>query len=63
MWQSVEILNVYNTLTPNFPKNEKLQKTGISFLVESAKTENAPFSYKTTLSEANLNPLSANPTK
>ena len=39
----------------NFPKNENLfQKTGILFLFENTKIENATFPYKTVLSEANV---------
>ena len=39
----------------NFLKKEKFfQKTGVPFLVESTKIENATFPYKTVLSEANV---------
>ena len=38
-----------------FLKNENLfQKTGVPFLVESIKIENASFSYKIAMSEANV---------
>ena len=38
-----------------FLEKEKLfQKTGVPFLDESTKTENASFSYKTAISEANV---------
>ena len=57
MWQSVEILNVSNTLilkqifwkTKNFLKNMEYR-----FLVESTKIENASFPYKTATSETNV---------
>ena len=39
----------------NFLKNTNLfQKTGVLFLIESTKIENAKFSYKTALSEATV---------
>ena len=39
----------------NFLKNEKLfQKTGVPFVDESTKIENASFSHKTVVSEANV---------
>ena len=43
MWQSLEILNVFNTLTLEY-----------HFLVESTKTKNVLFQYKTVTSEANV---------
>ena len=46
MWQSVEILNVFNTFNSetDFLENENLfQKTGVPFLVENTKIENASF--------------------
>ena len=57
MWQSVEILNVFNTLslkqifwkTKTFFKNLEYR-----FLVESTKIENALFPYKTAISDANV---------
>ena len=56
MWQSVEILNDFNTLT----LKKIFWKTKIFFkklenilLTESTKVENASFSYKTAMSEAN----------
>ena len=56
MWQSLEILNVLNTLalkqifweTKTFVKKLKNR-----FLVESTKIENASFQYKTAMSETN----------
>ena len=55
MWQSLEILNVFNTLTFKqiFWETETL-KLEYSFLVESTKIENATFPYKANLSEANV---------
>ena len=50
MWQSVKILNVFNTLTLKqiFWKAKTFFKTlEYCFLVESTKIENASFSYKT----------------
>ena len=39
----------------DFLENKNLfQKTGVLFLVESTKTENALFPYKTAISEANV---------
>ena len=50
MWQSLEILNAFNTLTlieTNFPENENLfQKTEAPFLSWSTKIENASFLLK-----------------
>ena len=43
MWQSLEILNVFNTLTLEY-----------HFLVESTMTKNVLFQYKTVTSEANV---------
>ena len=57
MWQSLEILNVIYTLTLKqiFWKTQTLlKKLEYRFLVESFKIENASFSYKTALSEANV---------
>ena len=56
MSQSVEILNVFNTLTVKqifWKTNFFSQKLEYSFLVESTKTENASFPYKTAMSEVN----------
>ena len=45
----------YFNFQTNFLKNKNLfQKTGISFLVQSAKIETGIFPYKTALSEANV---------
>ena len=53
MWQPLEILNVFNTLTMRqTKKNENLFQ--LKILVESTKTENATSLYKTALSEANF---------
>ena len=57
MWQSVEILNVFNTLTliQIFWKTKTFfKKLKYRFLVESTKIENASFPYKTAISEANV---------
>ena len=53
----VEILNVFNTLTLKriFWKTKTFfKKLEYCFLVESTKIENAPFRYKTAISEANV---------
>ena len=53
----MEILNVFNTLTLRqiFWKTKTFfKKLEYRFLVESTKIESASFSYKTTLSEANV---------
>ena len=53
MWQSLEVLNVFNTLTFKqiFWKMKKnFNRFGCGVLVESTKIENATFSYKTTQS-------------
>ena len=45
----------YCDFETDFLENENLfEKTGLSFLVESTKIENASFLYKTALSEANI---------
>ena len=57
MWQSLEILKVLNTLTLRqiFFENENLfKKTGVPFLGESTKIENASFPFKTAILEANV---------
>ena len=57
MLQSVEILNLVNTLTLKqiFWKTKTFfKKLEYRFLVESTKIENASFLYKTALSEANV---------
>ena len=57
MWRSVEIFNVFNTLTLKhiFSKKKILyDKLEYRFLVESTKIENASFSYKTAIPEANV---------
>ena len=57
MWQSVETLNDFNTLTLKqiFSKtNTFFKKLNNYFLVESTKIENASFPYKTAISEANV---------
>ena len=57
IWQSLEILNVFNTLTLKqvFRKTQTLfKKLEYCFLVESTKIENATFSLKTALTEANV---------
>ena len=57
MWQSVEILNAFNTITLKqfFWKTKKFfKKLEYRFLNESTKIENASFPYKTAVSEANV---------
>ena len=57
MWQSVEILNVFNTSTLKqiFSKTEIFsEKLENRFLVESTQIENPSFPYKTSISEANV---------
>ena len=57
MWQSVKILNVFNTLTLKqifWETKAFFEKLGYGFLVESTKIENASFPYKTAISEANV---------
>ena len=45
----------YFNFETDFLENKKLfQKTGVLFLVESTKIENALFPYKTAISEANV---------
>ena len=56
IWQSVEILNLFSTLTLKqiFWKTKTfLRKLEQSFLVESTKIENASFPHKTAISETN----------
>ena len=58
MWESLAILNVFNTLTLRqvFWKTKIFfKKLGYRFLVESTKIENASFGYKAVLLEANIN--------
>ena len=57
MWQSMEILIVFNTLTLKqiFWKTKIfIKKLEYRFLVESSKIENKSFPYKTATSEANV---------
>ena len=57
MWHSVEILNVFNTLTLKqiFWKTKTLfKKLEYHFLLESTKIESTSFPYKTAISEANV---------
>ena len=57
MWQSVKVLNVFNTLTliQIFWKTKTFfKKLKYSFLVETTKIENTLFSFKTALSDANV---------
>ena len=57
VWQSVEILNVFNTLTLKqifWTTKTFFKKLGYCFLIESTKIENASFWYKTTISKANV---------
>ena len=57
MWQSVEILNVLNTLALQqiFWKTKTFfKKLEYQFFAGSTKTENQSFPYKTAISEANV---------
>ena len=57
MWQSVEILNDFNTLTLEqiFSKTKTFfKKLEYCFLVENTTIENPSFPYKTAISEANV---------
>ena len=57
MWQSLEILNIFNTLTLKqiFWKTQiPFTKPEDHFLVESTEIDNATIPYKTALSEANV---------
>ena len=57
MWQWLEILNVFNTLTLKkiFWKTKTFfKKLEYHLLVESNKIENAPSPYKTAISEVNV---------
>ena len=57
MWQSLKILNAFNTSTLKriFWKTKTFfKKLEYRFLVESTKIENASFPYKTAISEANV---------
>ena len=57
MWKSVKVSNVFNTLTLKqiFWKTKTFfKKLEYRFLVESTKIENASFTYKNAMSEANV---------
>ena len=57
MWQSVQVLSVFNTFTLKnifWWTKSFLKKLEHSFFVESVKTEISSFSYKTAISEANV---------
>ena len=57
MWQSVKILNFFNTLTLQhiFWKTKTFfKKLGYRFLVETTKIENASYPYKTAISESSV---------
>ena len=57
MWQSLEIFNIFNTLTLKqiFRKMKTVfKKLDYSYLVESTNIETATFPYKTAPSEANV---------
>ena len=57
MWQSLKILNVFNTLTLKqiFWKTKPFfKKLEYRFLVAGSKIENASFPYKIAISEANV---------
>ena len=57
MWQSVKVLNVFNTLTLEqifWRKKTFIKKLEYRFLVEATKIEITPFPFKTALSEANV---------
>ena len=66
MWQSVQILNVFNTLTlkQTFWKTKTFfKKMECRFLVENTKIENVSFPYKTTILETNVKANTAVNTK
>ena len=52
MWQSLEILNDFNTFS--WKTETILKKLEYRFLIESTEMENASFPYKTAISEANV---------
>ena len=57
MWQSVKVSNVFNILTLKqiFWKTKSfVKKLEHRFLVETTKTENISFPFKTALSETNV---------
>ena len=57
MWQSLEILNDFNTFTLKqilWKTQTLFKKLEYCFLVESTKIDNITFPYKTALSEANV---------
>ena len=57
MWQSLEVLNVFNTLTLKqifWITKTFFKKLESCFLVESTKIENASFPYKTAISETSV---------
>ena len=57
MWQSVEILNDFNTLTLKqifWKRKIFFKQLEYRFLVESTKNETASFPYKTAISKANV---------
>ena len=57
MWQSVDILDLFNTSTSKqvFWKTKTFfKKLEYRFLIESTKIESAWFPYKTAISEANV---------
>ena len=57
MWQSVKILNFFNSLTLKkiFWKTKIFfEKLEYGFLIESTKIENTSFPYKTAISEASV---------
>ena len=58
MWQPGKVSNVFNTITLKqiFWKTKTFfKKLEYRFLVETTKTENTSFPFKTALSEANVN--------
>ena len=66
MWQSLNILNDFNTLTLKyiFWKRQTIFKNlEYRFLVESTKIDNKTFPYKTALSAANVKPNRMGSTK
>ena len=57
MWQSVKILNVFNTLTLKqifWKPKTFFKKLEYRFLVESTEIKNASFPYKAAISEASV---------
>ena len=57
MWQAVKVSNVFNTLSLKqifFEAKIFIKKLEYRFLVETTKSEDTAFPFKTALSEANV---------